>query len=64
MNLQPYLFFEGRTEEAIDFYKKALGAKVEMLMHWKDCPDKERAALQETRRRSCTPAFTSATAAC
>jgi PhnB protein len=40
MNLQPYLFFEGRTEEAIDFYKKALGAKVEMLMHWKDCPDK------------------------
>jgi PhnB protein len=40
MNLQPYLFFEGRTEEAIDFYKKAVGAKVEMLMHWKDCPDK------------------------
>ena len=40
MNLQPYLFFEGRTEEAIDFYKKAVGAKIEMLMHWKDCPDK------------------------
>jgi PhnB protein len=40
MNLQPYLFFEGRTEEAIEFYKKAVGAKVEMLMHWKDCPDK------------------------
>jgi PhnB protein len=40
MNLQPYLFFEGRAEEAIEFYKKAVGAKVEMLMHWKDCPDK------------------------
>ena len=40
MNLQPYLFFEGRTEEAINFYKKAVGAEVENLMRWKDCPDK------------------------
>ncbi len=32
MQIQPYLFFEGRTEEAIEFYKKAVGAKVEMLM--------------------------------
>jgi PhnB protein len=39
MQIQPYLFFEGRTEEAIEFYRKALGAKVEMMMRWKDCPE-------------------------
>src|SRR5690606_38235310 len=35
----PYLFFDGRCEEAIEFYTKALGAKVEMLMRFKECPD-------------------------
>ena len=39
MQLQPYLFFDGRCEEAIEFYKKALGAKVEMLMRFKDSPE-------------------------
>ena len=39
MQVQPYLFFEGRTEEAIEFYKKALGAKGEMLMRFKDSPE-------------------------
>ena len=39
MQIQPYLSFEGRCEEAIEFYKKALGAKVEMLMRFKDSPD-------------------------
>ena len=38
MQVQPYLFFEGRTEEAIEFYKKALGAKAEMVMRYKDGP--------------------------
>ena len=38
MQIQPYLFFDGRCEEAIEFYRKALGAEVEMLMRWKDCP--------------------------
>lgn len=38
MLVQPYLFFDGRCEEALDFYKKALGAKVEMLMRFKDSP--------------------------
>ena len=28
MQIEPYLFFEGRTEEALKFYQKALGAKV------------------------------------
>src|ERR1700682_739833 len=40
MQVQPYLVFEGRCEEAIEFYKKALGAKVEMLMRFKDAPER------------------------
>jgi PhnB protein len=39
MPIQPYLSFEGRADEAIEFYKKALGAKVEMLMRFKEAPD-------------------------
>ncbi|HEX3938355.1 MAG TPA: VOC family protein [Xanthobacteraceae bacterium] len=39
MNVQPYLSFEGRCDEAIEFYKKAVGAKVEMLMRFKEAPD-------------------------
>jgi PhnB protein len=40
MNLQPYLFFDGRCDEALEFYKDAIGAKVGRLMRWKDSPDK------------------------
>jgi PhnB protein len=39
MQVQPYLFFEGRCEEAIEFYRKALGAEVQMLMRYKDNPE-------------------------
>ena len=39
MRVEPYLFFEGRCEEAIDFYRKALGAEVTMLMRFKDSPE-------------------------
>ncbi|WP_316979060.1 VOC family protein [Shumkonia mesophila] len=39
MQVQPYLFFNGRCEEAIEFYRKALGAEVEMLVRFKDSPD-------------------------
>lgn len=38
-NIEPYLFFEGRCEEAIEFYKKTLGAEVDMLMRFKDSPE-------------------------
>jgi len=38
-NVQPYLFFGGRCDEAIEFYKKALGAQVEMLMRFNESPD-------------------------
>ena len=40
MHVQPYVFFDGRCEEALEFYKKAIGAQVEMVMRWKDSPDK------------------------
>ena len=39
MLLQPYLFFEGRCEEAAQFYEKAVGAKVGRLIRFKDSPD-------------------------
>jgi PhnB protein len=39
MNVEPYLFFEGRCEEAVEFYRKALGAEVTMLMRYKDSPE-------------------------
>ena len=39
MQVQPYLFFDGRCEEAIEFYKRAIGAKVEALMRFKDSPE-------------------------
>jgi PhnB protein len=39
MLVQPYLFLDGRCEEAIEFYRKALGAEVEMLLRFKDSPD-------------------------
>jgi len=38
MLVQPYLFFNGRCEEAADFYRRTIGAEQIMLMRWKDCP--------------------------
>ena len=38
MQVQPYLFFEGRCEEAIEFYRKALDAKVDVVMKYKEAP--------------------------
>ena len=38
MSIQPYLFFDGRCEEAVAFYKEALGAEVVMLMRYRDSP--------------------------
>jgi len=39
MHVQPYLFFDGRCEEALEFYGRTLGAQVEMLMRFRDSPD-------------------------
>ena len=38
MQVQPYLNFNGRCEEALQFYGKSLGAKVEMMMRFKEMP--------------------------
>jgi PhnB protein len=37
--IQPYLFFNGKCEEAIECYRKALGAEVEMMMRFKESPE-------------------------
>ena len=37
--IEPYLFYEGRAEEAIEFYKQALGAQVEMIMRYGESPE-------------------------
>ncbi len=39
MQVQPYLNFDGRCEEAVEFYRKALGAEVSMLMRFKESPE-------------------------
>lgn len=39
MQVEPYLFFEGRCEEALDFYRRALGAEVTTLLRFKESPD-------------------------
>jgi PhnB protein len=39
MEVQPYLFFDGRCEEAVEFYRGALGAEITMLMRFKDSPE-------------------------
>jgi PhnB protein len=39
MQLQSYLFFGGKCEEAIEFYRKTVGAEVGTLMRFKDCPE-------------------------
>ena len=39
MQLQPYLFFNGRCDEAVEFYRKAIGAEGIELLRFKDSPD-------------------------
>ena len=39
MLVQPYLFFDGRCEEALEFYRGTLGAEVTMLMRFKENPE-------------------------
>ena len=38
-NVQSYLFFDGRCEEALEYYRKSLGAEVTALMRFKDSPE-------------------------
>jgi PhnB protein len=39
MKIEPYLFLDGRCEEAIAFYQRVLGAEIGMLLRWKDSPE-------------------------
>ncbi len=39
MQIQPYLFFNGRCEEALNFYREAIGAQVVMMMRNQDSPE-------------------------
>ena len=39
MLIQPYLFFDSRCEEALEFYKRTLGAEVTRLMRFKESPE-------------------------
>ena len=39
MKVQAYVSFDGRCEEALEFYKKSIGAEVTGLMRWKESPD-------------------------
>ena len=50
MQIEPYLVFEGRCEEALDFYKNALGADVTMLMRFKDSPDPEACPVDDENK--------------
>ncbi len=50
MQIQPYLFFDGRCEEAIRFYQDKLGAEVTMLMRFRDAPQSAGPA-----REGCAP---------
>jgi PhnB protein len=43
MLVEPYLFFDGKCEEAIEFYKRTVGAEVIALLRWKDSPDPQMA---------------------
>jgi PhnB protein len=39
MDVQAYLFFDGRCEEALSFYQRVLGAELTMMMRFKEAPD-------------------------
>ena len=43
--IQPYLFFNGVCEQAVEFYKKALGAEVQMMMRYKESPEQPPAGM-------------------
>ncbi len=58
MNVQPYLSFEGRAAEAIEFYKSAIGAKVDVVMHFKDAPPEVQAQMSpESKNKIMHAAF-------
>src|SRR5690242_20397535 len=57
MQTQVYLFFDGRCEEALDFYKKNLGADVQMMMRFKDSPENNPACAPGNENKVMHAAF-------
>jgi len=49
MLIEPYLFFEGRCEEALAFYRRALGAEVGPLMRYKESPEPHQPGAMPSR---------------
>ena len=62
MQVQPYLFFNGHCEEAIEFYRNTVGAEVMMLVRFKDSPEPDQPGVIPPARktRSCMRVFASA----
>jgi len=46
MRIEPYLFFNGRCEEALNFYQAALGATIDFMLRFKDSPEPEACPAQ------------------
>jgi PhnB protein len=44
VRVEPYLFFNGRCEEAVEFYRKSVGAEVTQMMRYKESPDQSMCA--------------------
>ena len=57
--VQPYLFFGGRCEEALESYRTALGAQVDMIMRYNESPEPTPPGMLALalRGKSCAPAF-------
>ena len=56
MKVQSYLFFEGRCDEALAFYKKALGAEVVQLMRYSEAPEMPHSSDADTSCGGAAPA--------
>jgi PhnB protein len=57
MHVQTYLNFNGRCEEAIEFYKKAVDAKVGMMMRFKDSPEQSENCKPDDQNKVMHSAF-------
>jgi uncharacterized glyoxalase superfamily protein PhnB len=54
-SVQPYLFFGGRCEEALDFYRNAVGAEVQMLTRFKESPEPHGCRIVSTTKSCMQP---------
>jgi PhnB protein len=57
MQVQTYLNFNGRCEEALEFYKKAVDAKVGVMMRFKDSPEQSEDCKPEDQNKVMHSAF-------